>query len=113
MRGRIEIIGDIEPPPEWWADAFRRRQRRLRALVRRHLDAAGGRWLSTVQVRSLIDRYEPEELDHALAALEAGGVVESESRVEPYFERGGAAGGRRVRRTYWRLPAPEGEPCPT
>lgn len=103
-RRRIDITADIAAPPDWWADLFRRRQRRLRTLIAQKLDAAG-KWISTAQVRSLIDRYEAEEIEHALAGLAADGVIDCDPRTEPVW----GASSRIVHRTYWRLAEPE--PC--
>jgi len=108
MRGRIDITCDIAPPPDWWAALFARRQRRLRTLALRHLSAEPGQWLSTTQVRSAVDRYEAEELEHALGSLADEGVIEWRVRVESQY----GAHGRPVERAYWRVPAEGPGPCP-
>lgn len=89
-------IADPEPPPEWWAPLFARRQRRLRARVLRKLEDGEH---TTAMMTQRCTGYDEPEIEHALCTLAAEGLVIADRRRSP-IRHGGA---ERREWTYWRL----------
>lgn len=99
----LELLGASEPPdpPDWWREAWYRRQRRLRVRIQQYLREGPQ---TTTQIGQRCGDFERAELEHALADLGAAGVIAADLRDAPV--RAGAAGVRTW--LWWRLPTEVG-----
>lgn len=100
----FRLTAIIEPPPDWWAAEFTRRQAHLRRRITEVLGSSP-RPVCDVELRQKLGTWSIAEIRHALEVMVRLALVVAAERTEP--ENPSHRAPRMVTRTYYSLPGKE------